>query len=150
MQFPKRNVASPWSPLVLPPPLCTPARGCTAQPNPTTVRCWMSPMTRARARDVTWYLAHATPPHPDLSPRLHTQQVGSQAHFSLELLALEWGPNGLYQRQKLAPACPPQGWYESPGWKGLPRQPWPCARESKVTLGVIKGKVLTCRLKDIT
>lgn len=44
----------------------------------------------------------------------------------------------LYQRQRLALALPSLRLVGEPGWKGLPLQPWHCARESKVTLGSYK------------
>lgn len=146
MHFTKENTASPWSPFlcVLPPPLYTPV-------HPTMVRCWLSPVARARARDVMWCLAHAMKA-PNVSPRLHTQQVGPRR---LPLIRAP-GTGGRTQRDGTirdgdSPGlCPSGGWYEKPGWRGLPLQPWPCPRESKVTLGVIKEKVPTCRLEDIT
>lgn len=136
--------------LGLAPPLYPPAGGYRAQPSPIIATCLKSPAIRARAGDVMWRLAQATGT-PGVSPRLHAQQAGSRSCLRLGLLALEGGPKGMALPETKTPPAPPSPrLVRQTRVERIASTPWPRPRASQVTLGVIKGKVLTCRPKDIT
>lgn len=91
------------------------------------------------------------PPTFRVNPRLQTQQVGSLGLPPIRAPSTGMGTHGdgsTSNKDSRRPALPEAGMRAQDGKDCS--TPWPGPRASKVTLGVIKAKVLTCRLEDIT